>query len=102
MKDTAGKPNLTGLCCFVLGAEVYCPSWDLETECFEGGLWSQPLASSLEVLHSPFVLFRCFACVEGSKVPAFTGLRIFLTRVKAIFTRLEFPNHVHLLMRLIG
>jgi hypothetical protein len=50
----------------------------------------------LEILHSFFVLLCRASGAEGSEIPALAGLGVFLPRVQAIFTGLQFSNHMNL------
>lgn len=52
------------------------------------------LVVALEVLDCPLVLLSGGARVKGTQVPAPAGLRIFLSRVKAILARGQLANHI--------
>jgi hypothetical protein len=52
----------------------------------------------LEILHRALVRLGSFARVERAQIPPLAGLRILLTRIQAILSRLQFC-HSNLLKR---
>src|SRR5438552_5158947 len=52
----------------------------------------------LEILHLALVLFCGFHVLERSQVSTTTGFRVSLDRVKTIFARFQFADHVDLSM----
>lgn len=44
-------------------------------------------------LNGSLVRLRLLPAGESAKIAALAGLRIFLARIKAVFTRLELANH---------
>jgi hypothetical protein len=55
---------------------------------------SSGLSASLEELHCPLMLFGLSARRKRPQVPVFARPRILLARIKPIFARLEFADHV--------
>jgi hypothetical protein len=53
---------------------------------------------ALKELHRLFVFFCRSLSLEHTQIPSLSGFRIFLTRIKAITTRLQLPNHSFLLL----
>ena len=47
----------------------------------------------LEILNGFLVRLSRVSCREGPEISTFAGLGIFLTRVQAILSRFQFPNH---------
>jgi hypothetical protein len=47
----------------------------------------------LEILDRAFVFLRCCLAVERAEIFSFPRSRIFLPRIKPIFTGFQFPNH---------
>jgi hypothetical protein len=48
---------------------------------------------TLKKLHGSLMIARLFQAGKGTQVATFSGFRILLPRVEAIFTRLKFTNH---------
>lgn len=81
-------------CCFAL----FCFVWlfrfyEFDQLIFDIGKLKFGSASMLEELHGALMLLRRCQGIEGSKIPAFTGVWIPLARIEPIFPRLEFPDH---------
>jgi hypothetical protein len=54
----------------------------------------------LKVLNCSLVFLRCHLCLERSQIPPLSRFWILLSRVQPIFTGLEFPDHVVLMLTL--
>jgi len=51
-------------------------------------------SASFEVLNFSFVFFRRLTRCEGPKIPPLSGLGVLLSRVQAVLTCFEFPDHL--------
>jgi hypothetical protein len=54
----------------------------------------------LKVLNCSLVFLRCHLCLKRSQIPPLSRFWIFLSRVQPIFTGLEFPDQVVLMLTL--
>ncbi|HSQ78454.1 MAG TPA: hypothetical protein VLN91_06145, partial [Nitrospirota bacterium] len=55
-------------------------------------------SASFEVLNFSFVFFRPLTRCEGPKIPPLSGFRVLRSRVQAVLTCFEFPDHLSALL----
>jgi hypothetical protein len=56
------------------------------------------MSLSFEVLNFSFVFFRSLTRCEGPKISPLSGFGVLLSRVQAVLTCFEFPNHLSVLL----
>jgi hypothetical protein len=56
------------------------------------------MSLSFEVLNFSFVFFRSLTRCEGPKISPLSGFGVLLSRVQAVLTCFEFPDHLSVLL----